>query len=136
MRKVLAWSLLVTFSWLQIYQVCDASEDTMEAVTGRLESLSQKGPILHSPAAPDNDPDVNLPFVGGEVLSHSRIQPALGLTVSQVIPLFALHPEVPLLVASAQVLSPPGWGLSAESPPVSSLLLDRSPAHSLAPPLA
>ena len=124
------------FSWLQIYQVCDASEDTMEVVSGRLETLSQRGPILHSPAAPDDDVDTAIPFVAGEVLSHSHIQVGLDLTASQILPLLTIHPEVPSLAASAQNLSPPGWRPSADSPPVASLVLDRSPAHSLAPPIA
>jgi hypothetical protein len=128
--------MVLAFSWLQIYQVCDASEDTMEVVSGRLETLSQKGPILHCPAAPDDDANSPIPLVAGEVLSHSHIQMDLDMTVSQALPLLAIHPEVPLLAASAQNLSPPGWLLSADSPAVTSLSLDRSPAHSLAPPLA
>ena len=136
MRKVVARSVLVAFSWLQLYQICDASEDTIEYVSARIDTLSHQGPILHSPAAPDDDLDVNLPFVGGEVLSHSNIQIGLNLTAAQILPLLAIHSEVPLLAASAQNLSPPGRHLSADSPPVSSLVLDRSPAHSLAPPLA
>jgi hypothetical protein len=122
MRKILPVTLVLVFSWLQLYQVCDASEDTMEVVSGRLETLSQKGPILRSPAAPDDDANNPIPLVAGEVLSHGNIQ-------------FG-YPEVSLLVASAQNLSPPGRRLTADSPPVSSLVLDRSPVHSLAPPLA
>ncbi len=136
MRKTLPIALVLMFSWLQIYQVCDASEDTMEVVSGRLETLSQKSPILHSPAAPDDDSNSPIPLVAGEVLSHSNIQVGFDMTASQIRPLLAIHPEVPLLAASAQNLSPPGRRLSADSPPVSSLVLDRSPAHSLAPPQA
>src|SRR5882724_9624289 len=130
MRKVVTWSVLVAFSWLQLYQVCDASEDTLEVVSGRLETLSQKGPILHSPAVPDDDANSPIPLVAGEVLSHSNIQVGLDLTTSQVLPLLAIHPEVSLLAASIQNLSPPGRRLLTDSPPVSLLVLDRSPAHS------
>jgi len=32
MRKTLPLALVLMFSWLQLYQVCDASEDTIEVV--------------------------------------------------------------------------------------------------------
>jgi len=104
-------------------------------VSGRLETLSQKGPILHSPAAPDDDADAAIPLVAGEVLSHSTIQVGFDMTTSQIRPLLAIHPEDPLPRRVAQNLSPRAGVYSSDSPSVSSLVLDRSPAHSLAPPL-
>ena len=136
MRKTLPVALVLMFSWLQLYQVCDASEDTIEVVSGRLETLSQKGPILHNPAAPDDDPDTAMPFVAGEFLNHESMRASPLILVAYVLPLLSIHPGVPLLAASSKDLSPPGRLRSAASPPISKFVLDCSPANILAPPIA
>ena len=135
MKRLTAWGILVAFSWLQLYQICDASEDTIEIVSARLETLSHSRPSLQTPAAPDDDADASIPFVAGEVLTHDTVQMTPNIVVSESISPTCLFAEVSAMTVSPQGLSPPGQRLLAGVSPIATYTLERSPANILAPPL-
>lgn len=134
MRKALSLVVLLTFAWLQGYQLADASEDTAEALQDGIVAS------IHSPThtaidVPDDEYDTAVPLVAGQTLQPGHIELAQRL-IHQAVPTFSQPAHAVAVQQFIQNKSPPGTYLSANPQPLTSLALDRTPAHTLAPPLA
>ena len=134
MRKALPLVILALSSWLQTYQLCDQYEDGVEAAVAT-PAVSAHQSHWTSPAAPDDDADRLIPSVADRALIHGAGMLAEPSRRSFSEFSFVLPAAVPPVQRVAQSRSPPGVFVPGSSPIVS-LVLVRSLAHRLAPPLA
>jgi hypothetical protein len=132
MRKALPLAVLLMFSWLQGYQLCDASEDTTETLQDVIAPTHN--PQHAAITAPDEEYDTAIPLVVGQTLQPGTIQITQSL-VHQAVPSFSQPTASGAILSLIQDKSPPTY-FSSPSQPLTSLALDRTPAHTLAPPLA
>jgi hypothetical protein len=66
--KPLPLLMILTFSWLVTYQLCDATEDTVEDLDAQVVVAAQTNLSLSAPQAPDTDPDAFVPQVQDQAL--------------------------------------------------------------------
>ncbi len=71
MKRALLLAVLLTFSWLQGYQLCDASEDTTETLQNVIAPAHN---LRHAAmTAPDNEYDTAIPLVVDQTLQPGTI---------------------------------------------------------------
>ena len=80
-------------------------------------------------------PQASAEFAVGQTLQPGHIELSQTL-VHQAVPAFLQLAQAFAAPQLIQDKSPPGTYLSATPQPLTSLALDRTPAHTLAPPLA
>jgi hypothetical protein len=108
MKKAVALVVLLLFSWLQTYQLCDASEDTIEDLPNKAQMAAGHQSFLSRPAIPDDDADDQVPQVFEQTLLPSAISQATPLVLSRILPVQQNFVFVLLAIAPASKdLSPP-----------------------------
>jgi len=135
MQKRATLALLLLFFSVQIYQVCDDSNDACEAVVARLQTLSSEEPHLAAPI-PIDDPDASLPFIVGQALGQAKLISLFLLSAHCLRWLTPICANVFVAHLLRLDHSPPGSHAAANIPPRNSIMLTLSPARVLAPPLA
>ena len=135
MRKAIPLAVLVMFSWLQGYQLCDASEDAVEALVDAVATPC-KNPVLAALPATDDDIDAAIPMVMGQTHSMGRVELAKPVFSYLAAPLILQVVQAVPTSRAAQGRSPPYERLSVKSQRIAFFTLDRSPAQALAPPHA
>jgi hypothetical protein len=107
MKKQTSIVLLAALTWLNAYQIGDASEDAAEAIQSSLQTAPLSRPILAAPALPDDDDDADLPFIVSQALVHNPVSFYIGQSLFRSlagIHSFASHN---LLAIHLRNLSPP-----------------------------
>jgi hypothetical protein len=101
--------MILVFSWLVTYQLCDATEDTVEDLNARAQIAAQPNPSLSAPQAPDTDPDTLVPQVRDQALVTGQSYTAdQGHFVTLPSEKFATVAN--LVDGMEQNHSPPGYG--------------------------
>jgi hypothetical protein len=110
MRRLLSLTVLVAFAWLQTYQLCDAGEDTIEAVEASNAIAAEPHAVLTAPATPDNEAEEQIPSIFDSSLRPDTILVSIPLMPSAVFLGTGLGSSIsPLAVVSTlRGLSPPG----------------------------
>ena len=130
--SILCLSLMFS---LQVFQLCDESHDACEALSHKIQAISQKN-FRYTAPKPIDDPDADLPLILEQTLNHGRITCKIVL---------AAHPMASILKATGTSFiseipapdhAPPGAYLADAAPPQTLMLLARSSARILAPPLS
>jgi hypothetical protein len=135
MKKTFYLVVLLTFAWLQSYQLCDASEDTAEDLGNTIQAISHQHVSRASLSTPDQEFDTSIPLVVGQTLDTSRVSLRKLATRSHAINRQFQPAQTVSLVQTLQNHSPPGICLVDASLHITSLGLDHTPSHTLAPPL-
>ena len=135
MKKALHLVVLLIFAWLQSYQLCDASEDTAEDLGHRTQAINHQHVSLASLSAPDQEFDTSIPLVVGQTLDASRVSLRGLVTATRWINWQFQPDRTVQFVQSQQSHAPPGVCLADASLHITSLVLERTPSHTLAPPL-
>jgi hypothetical protein len=134
-RKPLPLLMVLVFSWLVTYQLCDATEDTVEDLNDRAVVVAQPHPSLSAPQLPETEPDALVPQVqdqalvtGNIVLEHR----------TQTISLPQVETPAAASAPTRTVLDhhPPGWQTACASHVGHSNNLFVSSIQSNAPPAA
>jgi hypothetical protein len=73
MPKPFAVFVVLVFFWLQTYQLCDASEDTIEDLPVAAQMSAGSRAVLSTPTPPDDDMDGNIPSVFDQTLVHGHV---------------------------------------------------------------
>jgi hypothetical protein len=107
-RKTLSLVLVLVFSWLQTYQLCDASEDIIQDLPDMAQITSGHKTTLSEAPAPDEDADAQIPQVFEQTLTQGG--------ESTLSPLIAVEWQLPFQsrvlasfvdVPDSRSLSPP-----------------------------
>ena len=107
-KKSSAALVVLIFFWLQTYQLCDASEDTVKALPIAVQLRSAPRPTFSAPIPHDNDEDAGIPSVFDQTLIQGRESAASPLTpmkweaTSQPFALVSM-----VVVPDSRSLSPP-----------------------------
>ena len=109
MKKLLTLSLMLSFAWLQAYQLGDANLDAFETLQAVSTQLGGHHAVYTVPVAPDDDTDDEIPSI-----FDGTLQPTHFAFVPPVMPAAVLQTniriaEFPILVQSRVYgPSPPG----------------------------
>jgi hypothetical protein len=134
-RKPLPLLMVLVFSWLVTYQLCDATEDTVEDMSDRAVVVAQPQPSLSAPQAPENEPDALVPQVQDQALVTDHVvleRQTQSISLPQ-------GETVAATAAPLQILGdhhPPGLQIACTSHVGHSNNLFVSTAQSNAPPAA
>src|ERR1700730_6998744 len=81
--KPLPLLMILVFSWLVTYQLCDATEDMVENLNDQAVVVDQIYPSLSAPQTPESEPDAFIPQVQDQALVTSQVHlPHRGQSVS------------------------------------------------------
>ena len=135
MKKIGPLMVVFIFAAFQTFQFWDESQDAAEALSDNCRQISQKH-SAYAAATSDDDPDASLPLVVGQSLSHQRVASRKDLTLYRPVPSLAVPAVAIVATASVQDRAPPSACSPDRNSVPTALLVVRSCARSLAPPMA
>lgn len=135
MRKIAPLVVVFVFAAFQTFQFWDESQDAAEALSDNSQRIAQKH-SAYAAATSDDDPDASLPLVVGQSLSHDRVASRGDSSIFRSVPISAAPSISFVAAAPVQDRSPPGSRSPDRIRPSTALLVARTCARSLAPPLA
>src|SRR5438445_8296696 len=65
--------MVLVFSWLVTYQLCDATEHMLEDLNDRASVAAQPHPSLSTPQMPETEPDALIPQVQNQALVTGQV---------------------------------------------------------------
>ena len=135
MKKTLSSVLLLLFVSFQTFQLWDETGDAVASAGSVSQVVSQRGAEWTAVPVPYDDADASFPLVIGQSLIHGALLQGGSAEYSgeSLVVHFSVADSV---IAFINDRSPPHPRIAENSFTIASLILDRSPARTLAPPLA